>query len=208
MKSVSDIFLLDKSKLKNLEGFGDKSAENLILSIENSKKISFSKFIYGLGIKNVGEHISKLFEVYFLSDLNKFMNSTIEELESIDGVGPLVAKEVIEFWSKEANKTIVNECLNRGLILKKKEVLKDQFLANKTFVFTGTLKTITRNNGKDIVSKYGGSTTNSISKKTDFLVSGSSAGSKLRKAKDLNIKILNEKEFLEIVNINEENKNS
>ena len=136
------------------------------------------------------------------------MNSTIEELESIDGVGPLVAKEVIEFWSKEANKTIVNECLNRGLILKKKEVLKDQFLANKTFVFTGTLKTITRNNAKDIVSKYGGSTTNSISKKTDFLVSGSSAGSKLRKAKNLNIKILNEKEFLEIININEENKNS
>ena len=97
------------------------------------------------------------------------MNSTIEELESIDGVGPLVAKEVIEFWSKEANKTIVNECLSRGLILKKKEVLKDQFLANKTFVFTGTLKKITRNNGKRYCkSKYGGSTTNSISKRNRF----------------------------------------
>lgn len=208
LKSISDIFLLDKSKLKSLEGFGDKSAENLILSIKDSKKTSFSKFIYGLGIKNVGEHISKLFEGYFLSDLNKFMSSSIEELESIDGIGPLVAKEVIEFWSKEANRTIVNDCLNLGLIIKKKEMLKDQFLANKTFVFTGKLKTITRNNGKYIVSKYGGSTTNSISKKTDFLVSGSSAGSKLRKAKGLNIKILNEKEFLEIVNINEENKNN
>ena len=144
----------------------------------------------------------------FFKELKTLDFSSTEELESIDGIGPLVAKEVIEFWSKEANRTIVNNCLNRGLIIKKKEALKDQFLANKTFVFTGTLKTITRSSGKDIVSKYGGSTTNSISKKTDFLVSGASAGSKLRKAKDLNIKILNEKEFLEIININEENKNS
>ena len=205
LNSISDIFLLDKSRLRNLEGFGDKSAENLIQAIEDSKIISFSKFVYGLGIKNVGEHISKLFEVYFLSDLNAFMNASIEELESIDGVGPLVAKEVVAFWSQEVNIATVNNCLNRGIIIERKEVLKDQLLANKTFVFTGTLNTISRKDGKDIISQYGGSSANSISKKTDFLVVGSGAGSKLNKAKNLNIKILNEDEFLKIVKIKPKN---
>ena len=202
LSSISDIFLLDKSTLKTLEGFGDKSAENLIEAIENSKTISFSKFVYGLGIRNVGEHISKLFELYFLSNLDAFMSSSIEELESIDGVGPLVAKEVVDFWSQEVNIKTVKDCLKRGVIIEKKEVFGDQFLANKTFVFTGTLDTISRKNAKDIVHQYGGSSTNSISKKTDFLVAGYGAGSKLDKAKNLNIKILSEEEFLETVRIN------
>ena len=197
--------MLDKSRLRNLEGFGDKSAENLIQAIEDSKLISFSKFVYGLGIKNVGEHISKLFELYFLSDLNAFMNASIEELESIDGVGPLVAKEVVAFWSQEVNIATVKNCLNRGVIIEKKEILKDQIFANKTFVFTGKLNAISRKDGKDIISQYGGSSTNSISKKTDFLIAGSGAGSKLDKAKNLNIKILNEEEFLKIVKIKPKN---
>ena len=205
LNSISDIFLLDKSRLKTLEGFGSKSAENLIGAIEDSKIISFSKFVYGLGIKNVGEHISKLFELYFLSDLNAFMNASIEELESIDGVGPLVAKEVTAFWSKEVNVATVNNCLNKGVIIERKEVLKDQIFANKTFVFTGTLNAISRKDGKDIISQYGGSSTNSISKKTDFLIAGSGAGSKLEKAKNLNIKILSEEEFLKFAKIKPKN---
>ncbi len=201
LKSISDIFLLNKAKLRSLEGFGNKSARNLILAIENSKIVSFSKFVYGLGIKNVGEHISKLFEKYFLSDLYNFMNSSLEELESIEGIGPVVAKEVIDFWSQIENKTMVEECIRQGVIIKKKKVMKNQFFTNKTFVFTGTLKTINRRKGKEIISKYGGSTTNSISKKTDFLVAGIGAGSKLEKAKELDIKILNEQEFLKTVNL-------
>ncbi len=203
LKSVSDIFLLDKTKLKSLEGFGNKSAENLILAIESSKTVSFSKFVYGLGIKNVGEHISKLFEKYFLSDLGNFMSSSFEELESIEGVGPVVAKEVIDFWSQIENKIMVEECIRKGVTIRKKEVVENQFLINKTFVFTGTLKTINRREGKEIISKYGGSTTNSVSKKTDFLVAGVGEGSKLEKAKKLDIKILNEKEFLETVNLDQ-----
>tara|TARA_X000000950_G_scaffold128362_1_gene160406 strand:+ start:127 stop:879 length:753 start_codon:yes stop_codon:yes gene_type:complete len=203
IKSVSDIFLLDKTKLISLEGFGNKSSENLILAIENSKVVSFSKFVYGLGIKNVGEHVSKLFEKYFLSDLGDFMKSSFEELESIEGIGPVVAKEVIDFWSQVENKIMVEECIRRGVIIRKKEVVKNQFLTNKTFVFTGTLKTINRREGREIINKYGGSTTNSISKKTDFLVVGVGTGSKLKKAKKLNIKILNEQEFLETVNLNQ-----
>ena len=202
LKSISDIFLLDKTKLKTLEGFGNKSAENLILAIQNSKVISFSKFVYGLGIKNVGEHISKLFEKYFLSDLGNFMNSSFEELESIEGVGPIVAKEVIDFWSQIENRNMVKECIIQGVIIEKKEVVEDQFLTNKTFVFTGTLNTINRKEGKEIINKYGGTITNSISKKTDFLVAGVGAGAKLEKAKKLDIEILNEQEFLETVNLN------
>ena len=206
LKSISDIFLLDKATLKSLEGFGNKSAENLILAIETSKTISFSKFVYGLGIKNVGEHISKLFEKYFLSDLGNFMNSSYEELESIEGVGPIVAKEVIDFWSQKENQTMVKECIRQGVKIEKKEFVKDQFLTNKTFVFTGTLKTFNRRDGKEVINKYGGSTTNSISKKTDFLIAGVGAGSKLEKAKKLNIKILNEQEFLKFINL-DPNKN-
>ena len=202
LKSISDIFLLDKTKLKTLEGFGNKSAENLILAIQNSKVTSFSKFVYGLGIKSVGEHISKLFEKYFLSDLGNFMNSSFEELESIEGVGPIVAKEVIDFWSQIENRNMVEECIIQGVIIEKKEVVEDQFLTNKTFVFTGTLNTINRKEGKEIINKYGGTITNSISKKTDFLVAGVGAGAKLEKAKKLNIEILNEQEFLETVNLN------
>ena len=202
LKSISDIFLLDKTKLKALEGFGNKSAENLVLAIQNSKVISFSKFVYGLGIKSVGEHISKLFEKYFLSDLGNFMNSSFEELESIEGVGPIVAKEVIDFWSQIENRNMVEECIIQGVVIEKKEVVEDQFLTNKTFVFTGTLKTINRKEGKEIINKYGGKITNSISKKTDFLVAGVGTGAKLEKAKKLDIEILNEQEFLETVNLN------
>ena len=133
------------------------------------------------------------------------MNASIGELESIDGVGPLVAKEVVGFWSQEVNVATVNNCLNRGVIIERKEVLKDQLLANKTFVFTGTLNAISRKDGKDIISQYGGSSTNSISKKTDFLVAGSGAGSKLNKAKNLNVKILSEEQFLKIVKIKPKN---
>ena len=103
--------MLDKSRLRNLEGFGNKSAENLIEAIENSKIISFSKFIYGLGIKNVGEHISKLFETYFLSDLNAFMKASIKELESM--MEWTFSKEVVAFWSQEVNIATVNNCLKR-----------------------------------------------------------------------------------------------
>ena len=206
LNSISDIFLLDKAKLLTLEGFGEKSAENLILAIEASKTISFSKFVYGLGIKNVGEHISKLFEKYFLSDLGNFMNSSYEELESIEGVGPIVAKEVIDFWSQKENQTMVKECIRQGVKIEKKKFMKDQFLTNKTFVFTGTLKAFNRKDGKEIINKYGGSTTNSISKKTDFLIAGVGAGSKLEKAKKLDIKILNEQEFLEFVNLDSNKK--
>ena len=190
------------TKLKTLEGFGNKSAENLILAIQNSKVISFSKFVYGLGIKSVGEHISKLFEKYFLSDLGNFMNSSFEELESIEGVGPIVAKEVIDFWSQIENRNMVEECIIQGVIIEKKKVVEDQFLTNKTFVFTGTLSTINRREGKEIINKYGGTITNSISKKTDFLVAGVGAGAKLEKAKKLDIEILNEQDFLETVNLN------
>ena len=197
--SISDIYLLDQNKLKALEGFGEKSAKKLISAIHRSKTISFSKFVYGLGIRNVGEYISKLLEKHFLGDLEKLMNSSEQELESIEGVGPIVAREITVFFSIDLNKTIIKECFDRGLEIKDYAFIKNEFLSDKTFVFTGSLNTITRKEGKEIVSKFGGNSSNSISKKVDYLVVGTGAGSKLKKAQELNIKILDEEEFLNTI---------
>ena len=197
--SISDIFLLDQDKLKALEGFGEKSAKKLISAIHKSKTTSFSKFVYGLGIRNVGEYISKLLEKHFLGDLEKLMNSSEQELESIEGVGPIVAREITVFCSIDLNKTIIKECFDRGLVIKDYAFIKNEFLSDKTFVFTGSLNTITRKEGKEIVSKFGGNSSNSISKKVDYLVVGTGAGSKLKKAQELNIKILDEEEFLNTI---------
>ena len=200
--SISDIFLLDQNKLKILEGFGEKSAKNLISAIHKSKDTSFSKFVYGLGIRNVGEYISKLLEKHFLGDLDRFMNSSEQELESIEGIGPIVAREITVFCSIDLNKTMIKECFNRGVKIKDYVFIKNEFLIDKTFVFTGSLNTITRKEGKEMVSKFGGNFSNSISKKVDYLVVGNGGGSKLKKAKNLNIKILNEEEFLKTVKLN------
>ena len=197
--SISDIYLLDQDKLKALEGFGEKSAKKLISAIHKSKTTSFSKFVYGLGIRNVGEYISKLLEKHFLGDLEKLMNSSEQELESIEGVGPIVAREITVFFSIDLNKTIIKECFDRGLEIKDYAFIKNEFLSDKTFVFTGSLNTITRKEGKEIVSKFGGNSSNSISKKVDYLVVGTGAGSKLKKAQELNIKILDEEEFLNTI---------
>ena len=197
--SISDIYLLDQDKLKALEGFGEKSAKKLISAIHKSKTTSFSKFVYGLGIRNVGEYISRLLEKHFLGDLGKLMNSSEQELESIEGVGPIVAREITVFFSIDLNKTIIKECFDRGLAINDYIFVKNEFLSDKTFVFTGSLNTITRKEGKEIVSKFGGNSSNSISKKVDYLVVGTGAGSKLKKAQELNIKILDEEEFLNTI---------
>ena len=112
-----------------------------------------------------------------------------------------MANEIVRFWSNNSNKSLIKECIDRGLKIKNTKEKKDQYLAEKLFVFTGSLKTITRTEAKEKVNKLGGYSTNSISKKTDYLVSGSETGLKFEKAQELNIKILNEEEFLQITDI-------
>lgn len=198
LKTFDDVFKLNFDDLKSLDRMAEKSAQNVISAINDSKKTTFSKFIYALGIRNVGAHLSKVLEEKFESDIGKFQKASIEELEEINEVGPIVAEAIVNFWSNETNLNMVSECFRYGVSFYQKK-LESQNLSGLSFVFTGTLKTIKRSEAKNYVESHGGHLSSSVSKNTDFLVAGNSSGSKLKKAQDLNIKIIDELKFLEMV---------
>ena len=200
IKKVDDLFRIKKNQLANLERMGDKSADNIIDSINNSKLTSFSRFIYALGIRHVGEHTSKILESAFKGNFDSFLEATFEDLESIEEIGPIVAQSIIEFWNDESNKQIANNCFEFGIKLKRNNEIVDQILTGKTFVFTGSLERINRKEAKEIVERQGGRASNSVSKNTDYVVAGPGSGTKLEKAKLLAINIINEDEFEKLVN--------
>ena len=198
LKTVDDIFTLEQQSLSELDGLGKKSAKKLIQSIIESKNTVFSRFVYALGIRNVGEHTSQVLERYYNGQLKEFMNAKPEELENIDEIGPIVAQSVVKFWHNKNNRKIVNNCIERGVFLKQVINHINQPFSGKIFVFTGSLKNFTRKEIKERVEHLGGKTAVSVSKKTSYLVAGPGAGSKLKKAEDLSISIISEDEFLEI----------
>ena len=200
IKKVDDLFRIKKNQLANLERMGDKSADNIIDSINNSKLTTFSRFIYALGIRHVGEHTSKILESAFKGNFDSFLEATFEDLESIEEIGPIVAQSIIEFWNDESNKQIANNCFEFGIKLKRNNEIVDQILTGKTFVFTGSLERINRKEAKEIVERQGGRASNSVSKNTDYVVAGPGSGTKLEKAKILGINIINEDEFETLVN--------
>ncbi len=201
LKTVDDIFKLQKEDLINLEGMGEKSAEKLLDSIKRSKKTTFPRFLFALGIRNVGEHLSKVIAKEFDEDFDKFMSAKMEDLEDIHEVGNVVAECVIQFWGNPQNRLMVESCFFSGVILEKTFTNQDsEIFLDKTFVFTGTLTRFSRNEAKLMVEKYGGRITGSVSKKTDYLVIGPGAGSKKNKAETLGVEIVTEETFLEMVN--------
>ena len=199
IQSIDDLFVLKQDTLEKLDRLGEKSAENLVEAISNSKDTTFARFIYALGIRNVGEHIAKVLEKQHSGNLTEFQNTTIEELEAIDEIGPIVAETVIQFWSDDSNKKMVQNCLDYGVRFADVEVNLHQPFAGQTFVFTGSLQQLTRKEAKDILENLGGKASGSVSEKTDFVIAGSGAGSKLKKAGDLGISILTEEEFFDKV---------
>ena len=198
LRTFDDIFKLSFTDLEKLDRMAEKSAQNIIDAISNSKKTTFSKFIYALGIRNVGAHLSKVLEEEFDSNILKFQKTSIEQLEQINEVGPIVAEAIISFWSNKINVDMINECFNNGVEFSQKRMQSKSF-ANLNFVFTGTLKTIKRAAAKDHVESNGGRVSSSVSGNTDYLVAGESSGSKLKKASNLNIKIIDEIQFLEMI---------
>ena len=200
IKKVDDLFRIKKNQLANLERMGDKSADNIIDSINNSKLTTFSRFIYALGIRHVGEHTSKILESAFKGNFDSFLKATFEDLESIEEIGPIVAQSIIEFWNDESNIQIANNCFEFGIELKRNNEIVDQILTGKTFVFTGSLERINRQEAKETVERQGGRASNSVSKNTDYVVAGPGSGTKLEKAKILGINIINEDEFEKLVN--------
>ena len=197
--SIDDLFNLKPDTLAKLDRLGEKSAENLVEAISNSKDTTFARFIYALGIRNVGEHIAKVLEKQYFGNLTEFQNTTVEDLEAIDEIGPIVAETIIQFWSDDSNKNMVQNCLDYGVRFADVEVNLHQPFAGQTFVFTGSLQQLTRKKAKDILENLGGKASGSVSKKTDFVIAGSGAGSKLKKAADLGISILTEEEFFDKV---------
>ena len=199
IKNIDDLYSIKKNKISSLDGLGDKSATNIIDSINKSKKTTFARFIYALGIRNVGEHTAKLLEKKYNSDLETFIIAEESELLEINEIGKIVAKSIVEFWNDKNTLTIVNNCIERGVVIEQIKESSSNSLDGEIFVFTGSLNLINRNNAKTMVDNAGGQTKNSITKTTTYLVAGENSGSKLEKAKQLGISTLSEKEFLELI---------
>ena len=199
VKSVDDLFRLSVDQLSDLERMAEKSADNTISALNNSKSTTFHRFVHALGIRNVGEHVAKVLEKAFGGNIEDFMKTNVEDLEAIVEVGPIVAETIVKFWADENNVNIVNNCFNLGIVLEPVNNETEQIFAGKTFVFTGSLESITRKEGKEIVESRGGRAAGSVSAKTDYIVAGENAGSKLMKAEELDISVLIESEFLDLV---------
>ena len=197
--TVDDIFKLNFDDLVNLDRMAEKSALNILTAIQDSKQTTFARFVYALGIRNVGAHLSKVLEKAFVGDIEKFMNAEEEELEAIDEVGPIVAETITTFLSNCTNTDVIESCLSLGIRLKKVEEPKSLLLQGKTFIFTGALTQFSRNEAKEMTEAHGGKVSGSVSKNTDFVVAGPGAGSKLKKATELDIPVLSEAEFLDML---------
>ena len=199
IKRVSDLYTLRKEDLVNLPRFADKSAENLIKGIEQSKDRDLGRFIYALGIPNVGEHMAKVLAEHF-GTLDKLMNATEEELLNIREVGPETASSIVSFFKEEKNREEIQRMRELGVkATYMKAEKKKGVLEGKTFVFTGALKEFSRDEAKRIVEELGGRAASSVSRNIDYVVVGEKPGSKYEKARKLGLKIITEEEFKKLI---------
>jgi DNA ligase (NAD+) len=198
VKNVADIYKLTKADLLSLGRMGDKSAQNILDEIENSKKLPLERVIYGLGIRMVGERTAQFLAEHFGS-MEALETAGVEELQDVNEVGPRIAESIVEFFSIAANRKLVGRLREAGLTLTGQKKQRGTKLAGKTFVLTGTLAHFTRDEAKKMIEDAGGKVTGSVSKKTDYVVAGADAGSKLDKAKELGVAVIDEKEMEKIV---------
>src|SRR6202142_4050161 len=192
VKNVADIYQLTKGDLLSLERMGDKSAQNILDEIENSKKLPLERVVYGLGIRMVGERTAQFLAQHFGS-MEALESADIEELQNVNEVGPRIAESIVEFFGIAANRKLIERLREAGLTLTGKKKQRGTKLAGKTFVLTGTLAHFTRDEAKKMIEDAGGKVTGSVSKKTDYVVAGTDAGSKLDKAKELGVAVIDEK---------------
>ncbi len=198
VKNVADIYRLTKADLLQLERMGDKSAQNVLDEIEVSKKLPLERVIFGLGIRFVGERTAQFLAEHFGS-MEALMNASEEQLEQVSEVGPRIAQSIAEFFGEPRNRELVKRLQDAGLTFTGKKKKRGTKLAGKTFVLTGTLAQFTRDEAKKLIEDAGGRVSGSVSKKSDYVVAGSDAGSKLDKAKELGISVIGEDELKEIL---------
>jgi DNA ligase (NAD+) len=194
VKDVADIYKLTKKDLLGLERFADKSAQNILDEIENSKKLPLERVIYGLGMRFAGERTAQFLAEHFGS-MEALEHASQEELQDVNEVGPRIAESIVEFFSVPANRKLVGRLREAGLRLTGQKKQRGTKLVGKTFVLTGTLAKYTRDEAKKMIEGAGGKVTGSVSKKTDFVVAGTDAGSKLDKANQLGVKVIDEREM-------------
>jgi DNA ligase (NAD+) len=198
VKSVADIYQLSKQDLLGLERMGDKSAQNVLDEIENSRKLPLERVIYGLGIRFVGERTAEFLAQHFGS-LDALMQASVEELQEVNEVGPRVGQSIYEFFQEPKNRELVERLRKAGLTFTGKKRERGTKLAGKTFVLTGTLANLSRDEAKKMIEDAGGKVTGSVSKKTDYVVSGADPGSKLDKARELGVNVIGEEDLLQLV---------
>jgi DNA ligase (NAD+) len=198
VKNVADLYRVTKDDLLKLERMGEKSAENVLKEIAASKTLPLERVIYGLGIRFVGERTAQFLAEHFGS-LDAIMNANAEELEEVNEVGPRIAESIVEFFGDEHNRKLVSDLRGAGLTFTGLKKEKGTKLAGKTFVLTGTLERHTRDEAKKMIEDAGGRVSGSVSKKTDYVVAGADAGSKLDKARELGVSVIEEKELEALV---------
>ncbi|MGL5314523.1 MAG: helix-hairpin-helix domain-containing protein, partial [Peptostreptococcaceae bacterium] len=198
-----DLYRVKKEDVVGLERMGEKSANNLVNSINKSKENDLWRLINGLGIKFVGVKGAKILATSF-NDIDKIMEATVEELTNLEEFGETMAKSVVEFFKEEKNLKVINKLKDFGV--NTKTIINEENNVAKVFegmkiVLTGTLPTLKRNDAKEMIESRGGKATSSVSKSTTFVLAGEEAGSKLTKANELGVKVIDEPTFIELANL-------
>ena len=183
----ADLYRLDEETLAGLERMGAKSAENLVNALEKSKRTTLARFLYALGVREVGEVTAKSLARHF-GDVDAIRKADLDELQSVEDVGPIVAAHISAFFDQRHNLKVIDGTAKAGGRLK-----------GKTFVLTGTLSNMTRDEAKEAIESHGGKVTGSVSGKTDYLVCGTDPGSKLKKAQSLGVTVLDDEKFSDLV---------
>ena len=198
IKNVADIYLLKEEDISVLDRMGEKSAKNLIQAIEKSKNAGLDCLVYALGIRQIGKKAAKIIAKHFKT-IDNIMNAELSEFTDIFEIGEISGKNIVDFFEKEQNRHIVSRLKEQGVITEFEDNSVSEIFVGKTFVLTGTLPTLTRNDASKIIEDNGGKTSSSVSKKTDYVLAGEEAGSKLTKAQQLGIKIITEEQFLNMI---------
>jgi DNA ligase (NAD+) len=193
VKDVADLYALKRDDLLALEGFAEKKADNLLESIETSKSQPLSRLLFALGIRGVGDVVAADLTRHY-PDLDALAKAKAEDLESIEGIGPNIAQAIVDWFARPANKKVLSKLKKAGMwpVAEKREISGPQPFAGLTFVITGTLPEFSRTEAKEFIEALGGKVASSVSKNTNYLVAGESAGSKLAKAEELGVPVLDE----------------
>ncbi len=198
IEKVSDIYELKAEQIASLERMGQKSADNLIAAIEASKQQELARLIYALGIRQIGKKAGKILAKNFKT-MSRIMDAKVEDFVNIFEIGEISGKSVVDFFSSEANRTLISKLMQHGVNMEYQDESVSEVFLNKTFVLTGTLPNLTRSEASKIIEDNGGKVSSSVSKKTDYVLAGEEAGSKLKKAQDLGVTILSEEEFCKML---------